>query len=365
MKDLGKQAGLTLVELLIASVLGLLLTLGVAQLFVSGSDTFRLAESIGRMQESGRLAQDILGRTIRNADYWGCINFADVDSIIDEAANGYDPDLHDFSAPEAVQFDIGDGTEAAAGTAVIQLKGARSPGISLTSPADSSANIDVSSLPAGLLDKGGVVMLTDCSNGVVFQTTGVNLQALKIQHNTGSPVKPGNIKGTGAGCPNGANSVNCFPDTYTSGDIFVPFSERYYIRDDSGRRSLVFEGLGGTGVINRQEIVSNVVDMQVQVGSGPQGDNVINNWQTVNAANLATINDTSVTYVKAIRVSLLVRSHEDGVAGSLQDACYPSWSWSNCAAGNNWTPANTADRHYYRVYTSTYSIRNRLLDTSP
>lgn len=362
MKDLGKQAGLTLVELLIASVLGLLLTLGVAQLFVSGSDTFRLAESIGRMQESGRLAQDILGRTIRNADYWGCLNFAEVDSILDETHANYDPDLHDFSSPEALQFDIGDGTQAATGTVVIQLKGARSPGISMTGINASSAVVDVSSLPSGLLGAGGVVLLTDCTNGVIFQLSGVNETSLKLQHNTGASVVPGNIK-SGGGCPNGSSSANCFPDTYTSGDIFVPFSERYYIRDDGGRRSLVFEGLGGTGVVNRQEIVSNVIDMQVQVGSGPQGDNVINNWQTVNAANLATINDTSVTYVKAIRVSLLVRSHEDGIAGSLQDACYPSWS--NCAGGNNWTPANTADRHYYRVYTSTYSIRNRLLDTSP
>lgn len=360
MNAMGKQKGLTLVELLIASVLGLLLTLGVAQLFVSGSDTFRLAESIGRMQESGRLAQDILGRTIRNADYWGCLNFAEVDSVLDETHANYDPDLHDFSSPEALQFDIGDGTEGAPGTVMIQLKGARSPGISMTGMNESSATIDVSSLPSGLLADGGVVLLTDCTNGVIFQLSGVNETSLNLQHNTGASVVPGNIK-SGGGCPNGSSSANCFPDSYSSGDIFVPFTERYYIRDDGGRRSLVFEGIGGTGVVNRQEIVSNVIDMQVQVGSGPQGNNIINNWQTVTAGNLATINDTSVTYVKAVRVSFLVRSHEDGVARSLQGACYPSWS--NCAAGNNWTPTNGADRHYYRVYTSTYSVRNRLLDT--
>ena len=362
MKDMNKQSGLTLVELLIASTLGLLLTLGVAQLFISSSDSFRMAEAIGRMQESGRLSQDILGRSIRNADYWGCINFADVDSVLDETHASYDPDLHDFSSPEAIQFFIGDGTTAANGTVAIALKGARSPGISMTGMNPSSAVIDVSSLPSGLLAPSGVVLLTDCTNGVVFQLTSVNETSLKIGHNTGGSVEPGNIKKAGV-CPNGSNSANCFPDTYTSGDIFVPFAERYYIREDAGRRSLVFEGIGGTGVVGRQEIVSDVIDMQLQVGTGPQGDNIVNNWQTVTAGNLAAINNTAVTYVKAIKVSLLIRSPEDGIASSRQSVCYPAWS--DCSAGNNWTPASTADRHYYRVYTATYSVRNRLLNTGP
>ncbi|WP_298453537.1 PilW family protein [uncultured Marinobacter sp.] len=359
---MSKQSGLTLIELLIASTLGLLLTLGVAQLFVSSSDSFRMAEAIGRMQESGRLAQDILGRSVRNADYWGCINFADVDSVLDETHANYDPDLHDFSSPEAIQFFIGDGTTAATGTVAVALKGARSPGISMTGINASSAVIDVSSLPSGLLAAGGVVLLTDCSNGVVFQLTSVNETSLKIGHNTGGSVVPGNMK-SGGGCPNGSSSANCFPDTYASGDIFVPFSERYYIQENAGRRSLVFEGIGGTGAVAAQEIVSDVIDMQLQVGTGPQGDNIINNWQTVTAANLATINNTAVTYVKAVKISILVRSPEDGIAGSRQSACYPAWS--DCSAGNNWTPTSAADRHYYRVYTSTYSVRNRLLNAGP
>jgi len=361
MNHMGRQSGLTLVELLIASVLGLLLVLGVTRLFVSGSDSFRLAESIGRMQESGRLAQDILGRTIRNADYWGCLNFAEVDSILDETHKDYDAELHDFSSPEAIQFEIGDGTFAATGTVVIKLKGARSPGISMTGMNPSSAIIDVSSLPSGVLGAGGLALLTDCANGVIFQLSGVNESSRKLQHNTGNSVIPGNIKNAGI-CPNGSSSANCFPDTYSSGDIFIPYSERYYIREDGGRRSLVFDGIGGTGVVNRQELVSDVLDMQVQVGTGPQGDNIINSWQAVSAGNLATINNTSVTYVKAVRVSLLVRSAEDRVAGSRQSVCYPAWT--DCSGGNNWTPADVNDRHYYRVYTSTYSIRNRLLDTS-
>lgn len=374
MKDLGKQAGLTLVELLIASVLGLLLTLGVAQLFVSGSDTFRLAESVGRMQESGRLAQDILGRAIRSADYWGCLSAANVLSVVDETHASYDSDLHDFSNPQGILFDIGDGTSAATGTVLIQVKGMSNVAI----PVDTSATgtngapisdrtIPLESLTAGRVDQGGFAMLSDCENAIVFRVSGVDATnnkldlASTITDAGGNPIAPGN-EATGS-CSATTTLTNCFPETLTGGEVFLGYVERYYIREDAGRRSLVFEGLGPTGVISRQEIVSDVIDLQVQVGSGPEGDNVINNWQTVNAGNLASVNDKSITYVKAVRVSLLVRSHEDGVAGTLQGACYPSWS--DCTGGNNWTPANADDRHYYRVYTSTYSIRNRLLDTSP
>ncbi|MGP9833709.1 PilW family protein [Marinobacter sp. NSM] len=373
MKDLGKQAGLTLVELLIASVLGLLLTLGVAQLFVSGSDTFRLAESIGRMQESGRLAQDILGRSVRSTDYWGCLSADRIRSVVDENHGSYDPDLHNFVDPQGIQFDIGDGTTAATGTVLIQLKGMRSVAL----PVDTSAGgtngapisgrtIPLQSLSAGQVNQGGFAMLSDCDDAIVFRVSDIDLAnntvdlAATITDSGGNAVVPGN---EAAGSCSDSSLPNCFPATLAGGELFTGYVERYYIRDDNGRRSLVFDGFGPTGVINRQEIVTDVIDMQVQVGSGPRGDNVINNWQTVNAGNLTTVNDKSVAYVKAVRISLLVRSQEDGVAGSLQNVCYPAWS--NCTAGNNWTPANTADRHYYRVYTSTYSIRNRLLDTSP
>ncbi|MGO1463363.1 MAG: PilW family protein [Oleiphilaceae bacterium] len=362
MKAMAKQSGLTLVELLIASTLGLILLLGVVQLFVSSSDSFRMAESIGRMQESGRLAQDVLGRTIRNADYWGCVNFDSVDSVLDTSHGDYDPDVHDFSQPNGVQFEIGDGTEAVSNSVVIWLRGARSPGISMTGMNEASAVIDVSALPQNLLDTGGVVLLSDCTKGVVFQLSSVLEGSLKLQHNTGSDVTPGNIKKAGT-CPNGASSANCFPgDGYVSGDIYVPFSDRFYINEGAdGRRSLRMEqGVSGSSAEPVEyELVSDVIDMQAQVGIGLQGDNIVTSWLDVTNATLATINSS---YVKAVRVSLLVRSPEDRVARQRQQVCFPAWT--DCSSSANlWEPADANDRHYYRVYTSTYSIRNRLLNS--
>lgn len=365
MKAMTKQAGLTLVELLIASTLGLILMLGVVQLFVSSSDSFRMGESIGRMQESGRLAQDVLGRAIRNADYWGCLQGVEVDSVLDPGGNGYDSDFHDFNGVPGVAFDVSDGSDnGVSGSVTFSLKGVRSAGIKMSSShqvSASSTQIKLEALPAGLLDKSGVVMLSDCQNAVVFQLTSVNENSLTIGHNTGSVVEPGNSKRTGSSCPNGSNSVNCFPDIYENGEIFLPFSEVYHLREGAdGRRSLFMtRGVSASSATPvGHELVSDVIDMQAQVGIGTQGDNIITSWLDVTNGNLATINSS---YVKAVRISLLVRSPEDRVARQRQEVCFPAWIDCSISA-NLWRPAAN-DRHYYRVYTSAYSIRNRLLST--
>ncbi|TVT35892.1 PilW family protein [Marinobacter vinifirmus] len=358
MKAMAKQSGLTLVELLIASTLGLILLLGVVQLFVSSSDSFRMAESIGRMQESGRLAQDVLGRAIRNADYWGCIQGAEVSSVLDDGDSDYDPDKHAFVSPVSVEFDVADGSgDLVTGSDMITLRGVSSLGISLADGGqvpESSANVDVTSTDG--LRVGDILLMSDCDQGVVFQVTHMP-GSKKIQHNTGNG-EPGNKKSGGSWqCPGGGGGSNCFPKSFESGDFFKVHVSKYFIEEDAGtgRRALMMDSLDS----GKLEIVSDVQDIQMQVGVGVSGNNVINSWLDVTAGNLTTINSS---YVKAVRISLLVRSPEDRVARQRQRVCFPAWT--DCSSSANlWEPADANDRHYYRVYTSTYSIRNRLLNT--
>ena len=67
-----RQSGVTLVELMIAMVVGLLLVGGILQVFSSSRYSYRVHEATSRMQESGRMALEIIGRDIRMADFWGC-----------------------------------------------------------------------------------------------------------------------------------------------------------------------------------------------------------------------------------------------------------------------------------------------------
>ena len=61
--------GFTLVELLVALVIGLLLTVLVSQVFVSSKRAYATTDDLSRMQENMRFAHDLLGRTVRMTSY--------------------------------------------------------------------------------------------------------------------------------------------------------------------------------------------------------------------------------------------------------------------------------------------------------
>lgn len=65
------QSGFTLTELMIAMVLGVILAGGVVNLFVVGQRSFRMDETVARMQDEGRFAINELVRDVRMAGYIG------------------------------------------------------------------------------------------------------------------------------------------------------------------------------------------------------------------------------------------------------------------------------------------------------
>jgi type IV pilus assembly protein PilW len=62
-----RQAGLTLLELMISLTLGLLLVAGIGTIYVGSNQTYRVQEENARIQESGRYALEVIGRNIRQA----------------------------------------------------------------------------------------------------------------------------------------------------------------------------------------------------------------------------------------------------------------------------------------------------------
>ncbi len=63
------QAGFSLLEMLIAMALGLLLVVGIGTIFIGSNQTYRVQEQNARLQESGRFALEIVGRSLRQAGY--------------------------------------------------------------------------------------------------------------------------------------------------------------------------------------------------------------------------------------------------------------------------------------------------------
>lgn len=73
---MNKQAGLSLIELMIAVLISCILILGVTQIFGNTTQTDKTNSAIARVQESGRVALEVIGEDARRAGYQGCSSSA-------------------------------------------------------------------------------------------------------------------------------------------------------------------------------------------------------------------------------------------------------------------------------------------------
>lgn len=69
-----KQSGYSLIELMIASVIGLVVLSGAVTIFSSNKTTQSLTNGLSHVQENGRVALDIISNAVRLAGYQGCTN---------------------------------------------------------------------------------------------------------------------------------------------------------------------------------------------------------------------------------------------------------------------------------------------------
>lgn len=67
-----RQLGLSLIELMVALALGVVLVLGLTQVFASMRASFGAAEGLSRLQENARFALEFLKRDIRMSSHLGC-----------------------------------------------------------------------------------------------------------------------------------------------------------------------------------------------------------------------------------------------------------------------------------------------------
>lgn len=72
--ELRAQTGLSLIELMIAMVIGLVLLLGLVQVMSASSAAHKLSVGVARTQENARFAMDFLQRDLRMAGHMGCVS---------------------------------------------------------------------------------------------------------------------------------------------------------------------------------------------------------------------------------------------------------------------------------------------------
>lgn len=112
-----RETGFSLVELLIALLLGLILIGGVLQVFLASRVTALANDELGRIQDNGRVAVSLLVRDIRLAGYRNPDNGGRPDFFLMDSVCGDDePCTHNAATGSdrlAISFDLGpdDGSE--------------------------------------------------------------------------------------------------------------------------------------------------------------------------------------------------------------------------------------------------------------
>ena len=321
-----RQAGLSLVELMIGMLIGLLLMGGVVQIFSSTRQSNRVHEATARMQETGRMALEVISRDVRMADFWGCASdITNVVNNLNAAGTGY------------IDFGAGglDGTEGGAGTPdTLVLRGGFDAGLQLQPPygPQASANIQV---PAGNdLQQADIVFVSDCQQGDIFQISNANpASAGTVVHNTGSTTQPGNYNATNPGCP-GANA-HCLSKVYgADATLFRVVQITYNVATGSEGEPALFR--------NGQEYLDGVEDLQVLYGEDSDGNNVADYFVPANQV-------VDMENVVSLRLAVVTRSYDDNLTGGINQ--------SYSVLGDNRT---AADQRLRQVYTTTVNIRNRL-----
>lgn len=265
------QSGLTLVELMIAMVLGLIVVGGVISVIAANRQTYRTNEALSQVQESARTAFELLARDIRQAAATGCGNTNRIANTVNGTGTwwedwagirGYDG----ATAAPAIAFGAGIG-QRVAGTGAILLQGIEGTGLSIENHDVTSANFKINALTTDFAN-GDILMACDFDHAAIFQVTSYNSSNVTVVHNTGTGT-PGNCS-KGLGFPTDCSSTNGNPYQFgPNSQIARMTAVTWYIgnngRPDEGGRSLYrarLRTVGGLPTTAAEEIVAGVTDMQ-------------------------------------------------------------------------------------------------------
>jgi type IV pilus assembly protein PilW len=199
-----RQRGFSLVELMVALVLGLLVIGGVGGVFLSQRELYRQNENLARMQENARYAFEVMARSLREAggNLCGASKVANVlkDQNTywwanwDNAVRGFEGGntTHDSQFPQSVGTDPA--KRVANTDAIIVMSGTLNEGVVITNhnpnSAPDSAQFEVNT-PQDRLEDGDIVMACDNNDhAAIFQVTNANSSNVTID--TGDSVSPGN-----------------------------------------------------------------------------------------------------------------------------------------------------------------------------
>ncbi|HLT89681.1 MAG TPA: PilW family protein [Woeseiaceae bacterium] len=356
-----RQAGMTLVELLVALVLALVLTAGMIQVFTGNRVTYEFNQGLSRIQENARFALDHIAYNARMAGYRGCIanvavhNNLDAPSPfrdgIENGIQGYDylntGDGDSFNAvanpvPSTTLTNWSPNLPAELGGLVLpgsdvlvvrSLAGASRP---LVSPFDDGSQLFVET-PHGFL-AGEILVATDCQKASIFQVTGIDAGGTNVVHADTGGFVPG-------------NNFSDWPPEQEYGlgaELSRLQTFAFYVGRGANGQPALFQlrlarqSATSTG-FQAEELVPGIESLQVRYGIDTDGDQAINDWVHADAV-------ADWGRVISVEINLLARATEE-YGTEVDDADYVLGTMT-------FNPVD--DRRLRQVFSTTVGVRNRL-----
>jgi len=332
-----EQRGFTLIELMVALLLGLLVVAAAGSIFLSNRRVYGSTESLNRIQENQRAAFELLARDIREAGGNPCLRLGASKSPVIQLASFDTNWWGRFAAgingssgtSDAITLYLANGTEYS----VVQHK----------APGDPITLGSVDGLAAGQ-----VLMACNSDEAIVFSVSGISGKTL--QHvagaNCGSgftlqPVAgkcgdavagpPYCFWGNPAVLPTAAESGNCQPGVGRSPAFVVrPFDAQWTVEANTrGGSSLYRNALG-----SKDEIAEGVTGMTIgyKVGdaSGYQSADAVeagNAWARVTAVHVVLTFEAARgamaagdvqgvdggTLSRSVEDFIVLRNHQEGI----------------------------------------------------
>ncbi|MDJ0806799.1 MAG: PilW family protein [Gammaproteobacteria bacterium] len=326
-KSLRRQRGLSLVELLVASAVGMMLMAGMIQIFVGNKQSYRVQEALSRLQENGRFALMFIERDIRMADYGGCGTRSEAvvlqntlstsASYLGDLATG----IEGYEATSSSEWDRTPDASISSpigGSDILTIRRAQGQSFKVVTHGGGTADVVLNSgIP---FDDGDIVMIADCVGAAVFEIDSVSAGAL--QH-----------------------SVNLDRD-YLDGEVFRFDTVSYYVRNGTSGQPALYQRTGN----NLQELIEGVEEMQIVYGEDTDADDLVDQYVTADAVS-------NWDDVISVNISLLLTTLEDNLTPTDDPQPYIFDGETYDGAAN----ALPADNRLRRAFSSTVTLRNRTL----
>jgi len=352
-----RQRGLSLVEIMVALAVGVVLLTGVIQIYASTKATYRLQDSLARLQENGRFALSFLTRDVRMAGYHGCTNFGPITNTLNNPASLQ----YDFTIGLTGYNDVGAsppavlsaaGVVPAAGTDVIVVRRNSDDPIRVVKN-NSSAQLFAEVLsqePGGCSDgtdkvsglcATDILMVSDCIKSRIFQAGNLQVTGTPPDVNITHPASgtPGNAISSWGGAS--APAEEQFSD---DAEIVRIGTYAYFISNKvvNGASMPVLNRYDGGQVF---ELVEGVEDMQISYGEDTDGDRTADVYRDANA-----VFDWSA--VVSARIHLLLRTNDNNLTDTPMDYVYKGATVAGASLPSS-------DRYLRREFTATVTVRNR------